>query len=224
MTTNINVYSANINGTKSPLINTFSDIFIYTDTNTHNLPKISSIPFQSITMNGIADLDPSGGLILINPGIYKIDIVVSVSSSNNSEGNNNSFNTALTTSFFNGTTNSWSNVVPVIYYSSGYTTNPNLMLLNVIAQGDGYSVGPYTGLNYNFSGSVPTPYIVVQYKSNNESYAYLNYLSISYTINSKLSNQTIYFTSQVPGSNNATLYLGLVTATVQLINTNYIDI
>jgi hypothetical protein len=92
MTTNINKYKANVNGAQTPLINTYSDIFTYNDTNTKNLPKISTVPFTAQTNNGIATVDSSGGIVLINPGMYEIDMEIIISQSNQYTGNNNWFN------------------------------------------------------------------------------------------------------------------------------------
>ena len=229
MTTNINMYNAVINGingpTTTPLLNIYSDIFIYKDTNQKNLPAITSIPFTAETTNGIATVDPSGGITLINPGIYKIDMEVIISVSNHSEGNNNSFNTMLTTTYFNGSTNTWSGGVPLLYYNVSSTTNGDLTIINVDAPGIANYVGYYNGLSgFNFGTTPPGAFIEVQYKSNNGGEAYGNYMSIHYIINSKKANQKIYYTTQVPGGSSSTLYMGLVTAVVNLTSTNYISI
>jgi hypothetical protein len=233
MSTNINQYTANVNGTQTPLINIYSDIFTYKDTNTNNLPQISTIPFTAQTNNGIAALDSSGGIILINPGIYKINMGIVVSQTNYNTQSTSGINMTWTTSAFNGTTNNWSNYVPLLYYDYLWPyTNPNLTISNVIGRGSAYNVGNYDAYNfiYNYNNNIYNntypypPYINPEFYTNSTGEAYGNYLSVTYNINSKLPNQTIYFTGQVPGAGSATLYMGLVTATVQLINTTFIPI
>lgn len=240
MTTNINTYTVVYNGingtTTAPLLNIYSDIFTYKDTSANNLPNISSIPFTAETMNGIATVDPSGGITLLNPGIYKIDMEVIVSESSYNDGQNQYFNTMLTTAYFDGSTNTWSYAVPLLYYNVNSTTTPipPLTITSVDAPGVAYVTVSGTSENVYFNGltldlsngpDLPgNPFINVQYKTNNQYKAYFNFLSIHYIINSTTGNQTIYFTTQAPNSGSSTLYMGLVTAVVNLTSTNSISL